>query len=105
MSAQLASISATEPALLESHADPTPAETPTDHAPARLVSPTTQEFAHAALKAHSGALHPASASSSAAKTQPTPPQLAHVPATQDSDFSRAHARPVRTTTSSPTDTA
>lgn len=105
MSAPLVFTSATESALPESHAVRTPAETLMDHAPARLVSLTIQECAPDALKAHSGAPLPASASSSADKTQPTPPRLAHANATPDSDCFRAHAKPALIITSFPTDTA
>ena len=104
-SAPLVFTSATESVLPESHADLTHAKTLMDHAPARLVSPTIQECARDALKVHSGAPLLINASSSADKTQPTPPQPANVSATQDSDCSQDHARAAQSTTSSPMDTA
>lgn len=104
-SAPLVFTSATESVLPESHADLTPAETLMDHAPARLVSPTIRECARDALKVHSGAPLLINASSSADKTQPTPPQSANVSATQDSDYFQVHAKPALIITSFRTDTA
>ena len=104
-SAPLVFTSAMEPALPEWHADLTPAEMLMDHVPAKLVSPIIQESARDALKVHSGAPPPASASLCVDKTQPTPLRLAHANATQDSACSRVHAKPVQITTSFPTDTA
>lgn len=103
-SAPLVFISATESVLPESHADLTLAETLMDLAHARLVSPTIQECARDALKAHSGVHLPINASSYADKTQPTPHQPANVSATRDSDYFQAHVKPALIITSFPTDT-